>query len=123
MAATLPFGPLEDHATGWLTARHQDVDDTAIAVLLGVSRRSIAVWRRRGDLGLGLADRLACRLGLHPSLIWPEWWSIPVLPEVSADVPVVLRVWDDCDLASLVLLVYAAAMPARNEPVAPRAVA
>lgn len=28
-----------------------------------------------GGLTVWEADRLACRLGLHPGNVWPEWWT------------------------------------------------
>ena len=49
--------------------------------LLGITRRSV---QRYADEGISLygADRLACRLGMHPCLVWPEWW--PTVEELEA---------------------------------------
>jgi hypothetical protein len=44
------------------------------AEALGVSVRTVHHWRVRG-LNEQQADHIACRLGYHPSLIWPEWWD------------------------------------------------
>jgi hypothetical protein len=44
------------------------------AIVLGVHSKTPQNWVRRG-LGELQADRMACRLGYHPSLIWPEWWD------------------------------------------------
>lgn len=35
-----------------------------------------ATFRRLRNEGLSVnqADRLACRAGLHPGEVWPEWW-------------------------------------------------
>lgn len=44
-----------------------------LANLLGTSKRAIARAKADG-LGFVTADRWACHLGLHPSLIWPDWY-------------------------------------------------
>lgn len=54
--------------------------DGEMAMRLGVGRACLSKIRVRGprpglltDL---LADRWACALGFHPSLLWPaEWWQ------------------------------------------------
>jgi transposase len=43
-----------------------------IADTVGVSYRTVQRWQRRG-LTIWQADRVACRFGTHPSLIWPDW--------------------------------------------------
>lgn len=50
--------------------------DVSIGDLLGVSDRTIARWRC-GTVKVteANADRAACRLGLHPANIWPEYWG------------------------------------------------
>jgi hypothetical protein len=45
-----------------------------LARLVGAHRRQVYRWRDDG-LSERLADRSACRVGLHPSNIWPEWLS------------------------------------------------
>lgn len=43
------------------------------AEVFGVCRRSI--WRYfHTGLDEWKADRFACRIGVHPSLIWSDWW-------------------------------------------------
>ena len=42
------------------------------AQLLGVDRRQLLRWRKRGITVLG-ADDLAYRRGVHPTHFWPEW--------------------------------------------------
>ena len=45
---------------------------------LGVNRRQVYRWRTAGRIGVVTADRVACRLGLHPCEVWGnDWWSIP----------------------------------------------
>jgi hypothetical protein len=44
----------------------------ALADRLGTSPRQIRRWRATG-LTETQADRLACRLGQHPSQVWPSW--------------------------------------------------
>lgn len=38
-----------------------------------------AGWRS-GDLSDEMADRVAVRLGLHPSLVWGDAWRVAGLP-------------------------------------------
>lgn len=60
--------PADEHADTLWSTRH-------LATILGVSRRTIFRWRQHG-LNAVQADRAACRLDLHPGLIWGDaWWS------------------------------------------------
>lgn len=49
--------------------------DRDIAVVIGVTTRTIQRWRHGALLTISQADRIACRLGLHPALLWSEWYS------------------------------------------------
>lgn len=42
--------------------------------VLGIDRQRRKYWRDHGLTAYD-ADRLAVRLGTHPALIWPEWWT------------------------------------------------
>jgi hypothetical protein len=53
-----------------------DAPMSVVAELFGVSTRTLLRWKKNGLL-FPAADRAAVRLGLHPSLVWPEWWSVP----------------------------------------------
>ena len=67
------------------TARHRqptfsldDVNRTNLSELsrrTGYPLRTIQRWKTTG-IPLHSADRLACRLGLHPASIWPHWFNI-----------------------------------------------
>lgn len=46
-----------------------------LACLLGCSPRTVTRWRAAGRLCAFDADRYAVRLGLHPCLIWPDWFT------------------------------------------------
>jgi plasmid maintenance system antidote protein VapI len=48
-----------------------------MAALLGVCQRSLVRYITADTLCEQVADRLACRIGLHPCLIWPEWFGDP----------------------------------------------
>lgn len=48
---------------------------TELARCLGISTRQVLRLRHSGLTEVD-ADRYACRLGLHPGTVWPEWWSI-----------------------------------------------
>ncbi len=77
----LPFAPLDQHARIHrdMAPRGTQHDGTAwsdrnLADLLGVTRRAVVRWRHAG-IPIYSADRAAVALGVHPSLIWPEWWE------------------------------------------------
>jgi hypothetical protein len=71
----LPFDPVrricESRYRGDEESRHV----SAIADMLEVDRFSVYRWERNG-INMGSADRVAVKLGLHPSMIWPEWWHV-----------------------------------------------
>jgi hypothetical protein len=41
---------------------------------LGAVPQQVTKWRKRG-LSWRTADTLACRLGVHPGLVWPDWFE------------------------------------------------
>lgn len=45
-----------------------------VAQLAGVSRRTAVRWSKDG-IPSNVADQIACTIGLHVSLIWPEWFT------------------------------------------------
>lgn len=45
-----------------------------LAARLDISERTLARLLRAQDLAEPVADRMACRLGLHPVLLWPRHW-------------------------------------------------
>lgn len=45
-----------------------------LAVRLDISARTLTRLLAARDIAEQVADRLACRLGLHPTLIWPREW-------------------------------------------------
>lgn len=54
-----------------------DVEHETIGEALGVSRGVVRAWRygRNYMIPWWRADRLAIRIGTHPSAIWPDWWQ------------------------------------------------
>lgn len=38
--------------------------------------RAIKRAREKGWISLYVADRIACTTGIHPGLIWSEWWEL-----------------------------------------------
>lgn len=52
-------------------------NDHQLAGAVGVTRRTISRWRRRGGLTFDQADQVAIAAHLHPTLIWPHWASEP----------------------------------------------
>jgi transcriptional regulator with XRE-family HTH domain len=53
------------------------VRDAQRAEALGVSDRTVQRWLHGGRLTARTADRVAAALGLHPALLWPEWYDQP----------------------------------------------
>lgn len=47
-------------------------DRTVLAELIGVSPRTVLRYLADG-LSWAQADTVACRLGVHPSALWPTW--------------------------------------------------
>jgi hypothetical protein len=46
-----------------------------IADQLDISTRTVTRLRTHG-LSERLADRYACRVNLHPAIVWPEWATL-----------------------------------------------
>lgn len=76
-----PFAPLNLIVTRRYGA---DVSPHTVAEVFDVSARTLLRWKQNG-LMFQSADRAAVAVGLHPSLVWPEWWLVP---------------WADVDLES-----------------------
>lgn len=72
-ARRLPARPLQaalrtkkrTHALSW----------EQLALRLGVCSRTLIRLMKATDVSYLVADRIACRLGSHPSLLWPKEWS------------------------------------------------
>ena len=63
----------------YIVARFEYLKDPAR--ILKVNTRTIAEWGRGGGtIDVMRADKFACRLGVHPCVIWPELW-FEVSPE------------------------------------------
>lgn len=45
-----------------------------LAVRLDISCRTLSRLMKARDIGESVADRMSCRLGLHPILLWPNEW-------------------------------------------------
>lgn len=60
-----------------------DTDDITVAEALGCNRAMVNKWRhdKAYMISCWRADRMAIRLGLHPSLVWGEQWWIDVDPQ------------------------------------------
>jgi plasmid maintenance system antidote protein VapI len=69
----LPAAPLKRVLLRLQDSESLTWDDLADRV--GVTQRQL--WRllAANDLSERVADRIACRIGLHPLLLWPEEWS------------------------------------------------
>lgn len=73
-----------DYAATGIAA--QPVGWRTVSAWYAIPRRRAECWIRHG-LTSWDADMAAVRLGLHPSAIWPEWWSI-ALDELAIDMAV-----------------------------------
>ena len=67
----LPFAPIEEFV--------QPTPESATAELalrLDATRSAVHRWRKFG-IPVFSADKAAIALGVHPCLIWPEWFDVP----------------------------------------------
>ena len=72
-----PLAPLLDVAgiRGSRTVRGHLTELTRLAVVLGVSRKSVNRWKQEG-VPEPSADAAAVHLGLHPFDVWGNhWWD------------------------------------------------
>lgn len=76
---TFPVEPLVSLCVErWKPSSRYDMDISDFAkarAVLGVPQQTLRLWYRQGITWI-YADRLACRLGLHPGMIWREWWHV-----------------------------------------------
>lgn len=70
--ARLPAAPLKRELRRRRRLHQATWDE--LAERLDVSPRTLARILRARDIAEPVADRMACRLGLHPALIWPRDW-------------------------------------------------
>lgn len=76
-----PYAPIAE----LLAARHgHPLSDTETATELGVSRHRVLRWRHTG-LTETAADRVATRLGYHPTHIWPDLYHATTLIVLGHD--------------------------------------
>lgn len=72
----LPFAPVEERM------RENGMSDVAFAEAIQVNRDSIRHYRQRG-LNVYAADRLACKLGYHPTYFWGDDYFADLLNVVN----------------------------------------
>lgn len=75
-----PFEPLaEVCARRWRPVSQQNMDASStiskVVDVLGYDYRTVLIWADKGVRFL-TADEVACKLGLHPASIWPEWFEV-----------------------------------------------
>ena len=46
---------------------------------VGVAPNTARKWAQMGTISWIWADRVACRLQLHPVTLWPEWYEMPTV--------------------------------------------
>ncbi len=59
--------------------RGKQVSHTHVVIMsevLGIAEGTIHRWYQDGGVPMVTADRAAVSLGLHPGLIWDEWWNV-----------------------------------------------
>lgn len=70
--ARLPAEPLQRELR--LRRRVLGMTWLELAAWLGISERTLRRLLHARDVAEPVADRMACRLGLHPVLLWPRLW-------------------------------------------------
>lgn len=62
-----------------LTMFSDDTDNRAKASALGVSPHIVWTWEaQKIQINQWYADKYAVRLGLHPSAVWDDWFTLEV---------------------------------------------
>lgn len=79
---SLPFAPLIPHARAAAVELPSMQDrgrldgGTRCALAVGTSHQQWRRWLTTGRIQRAVADRAACRLGMHPAEIWgDDWWT------------------------------------------------
>lgn len=71
--------PLLSYARSLLVRDGIDPNHIQVAKLIDVHVKTIYWWEQgMNELPIPAADRHAVHLGLHPCLLWPEWWDLPI---------------------------------------------
>lgn len=73
LARRLPARPLQSALSH--TKRAHGLSWEQLAIRLGVCSRTLFRLMRANQVSYVVADRMACRLGLHPVVLWPKEWS------------------------------------------------
>lgn len=77
-ARRLPLDPVLEHARRRFDRydRGQPAWKVDLAACIGTTRRQLVRWQADGGIPVREADRVACRLGVHPSFFWgPDWFE------------------------------------------------
>ena len=80
--ARLPAAPLKRALRRERRMRGETWEE--LAARLGVSSRTLTRLLASRDIAEQVGDRLACRLGLHPALLWPREWGRRSIPSRAA---------------------------------------
>jgi hypothetical protein len=72
LARRLPARPLQ--CVLWHKKSSQRLSWEQMAVRLGVCARTLYRLMAATEVSYVVADRMACRLGFHPILLWPKEW-------------------------------------------------
>ena len=68
----LPLEPFER------MMRHPDQNDSQFSASIGVSRHVLQNWKAHGGIRFYDADKIAIKVGHHPSYFWGEdYWEFP----------------------------------------------
>ena len=81
--SSVPIEPLWARIESASGARIEDLNLYEIADMCGVTRDTVARWRRTGHVSLALTDRVAVSLGWHPAAIWGAPWYISTASEAA----------------------------------------
>lgn len=78
-AIRLPFEPLQRVVASRVVMRRHTGAKDGLTLLWPTKSWQYAAYERAKQAGwitLHAADRLAVDLGLHPALIWPQWFDV-----------------------------------------------
>lgn len=78
LLALFPDEPSRPDANAWRKRHGRPAPGTVLAIgeACGVPHETITRWRHGRRITWSTADRVCISIGIHPGLVWPEWFDV-----------------------------------------------